>query len=111
MDRSIFERKKVLMKYGRQINSALVWYHLNQIKKICKKNKIHHLLFKEHLICTLEHYTHQLELNQILCKMYLYDPTNVGDESKIDIRMNHVWLPSSMSATEKKIIERGGDTI
>ena len=37
-------------------------------------------------------------------QIYLYDPTNVVDESRIDIRMNHIQLPSSMSTAEKKVL-------
>ena len=37
-------------------------------------------------------------------QIYLYDPANVGDESRIDIRMNHMQLPSSMSKAEKKVL-------
>ena len=34
----------------------------------------------------------------------LHDPANIGDESRIDIRINHMQLPSSMSSVEKEVL-------
>ena len=37
-------------------------------------------------------------------QIYLYVPANIGDESRIDIRMNHMRLSPSMSAAEKRVL-------
>ena len=67
MDRRIFERKK--FKEIRKINQFCIGFGIIQIKMMLfKKDTIHHSLFKEHLVCTLEHFTHQFELNQNVYK-------------------------------------------
>ena len=40
----------------------------------------------------------------LFAQLYLYEAPNIGNESRIDIRMNNMRLLSSMSEAEKRVL-------
>ena len=38
-------------------------------------------------------------------QIHLYDPANIGDDTRVEIRMNHMRLPASMSIVEKRVLK------
>ena len=87
----------VLRKYRRQINSALALASF-------KSNKENvHGGYNPSLIIQVTPYMNfgalysPTETQPKSGQIYLYNPANIGDESRMDIRMNHLLLPSSMS--------------
>ena len=95
-------RGRVLRKYSRQINSALA------LASFKSKKEIAHEGYNLSYIVQGAPYIHFGALHlpsgvqPKFAQMYLYDPANIGDESGIGIRINHMQLPPSMSNIEKK---------
>ena len=88
----------MLRNYGRQINSALALASFKSNKEIVQEG------YNPSFIIQGTPYMHFGALypptgsQPKFAQIYLYDPANIGDESRIDIRMNHMRLPSTMSA-------------
>ena len=101
----------VLRKYARKINSALDLASFKSYKEVVKEGYNPSFIIQGTLYMHFGALYPPTGCQPKFAQIYLYDPANVGDESRIDIRMNHMRLPYSMISAEKKNIERVGDTI
>ena len=98
-------RGRVLRKYGRQINSAFALASFKSNKEIVQEG------YNPSFIIQGTPYMHfgalypPADTQPKFAQIYLYDPSNIGDDSRVEIRMNHMRLPASMSMAEKRVLK------
>ena len=94
-------RGRVLRKYGRQINLAFALASFKSNKEIVQE------VYNPSYIIQGIPYMHfgalhpPSDTQPKFAQIYLYDLANIGDDTRVEIRLNHMRLPASMSMAEK----------
>ena len=96
---------RILRKYGRQLNSAFALASFKSNKEIVQEG------YNPSYIIQGTPYMHfgslqaPSDTQPRFAQIYLYDPANIGDDTRVEIRMNHMRLPASMSIVEKRVLK------